>query len=250
MSNEELAILIKQGREDLYPELWEQVRCFIVQQARRRCEATKGFGGVEVDDLVQSGYFALIKAVNYYEDEKECCFLSILGNCLKTEFAIAGGYRSGNGDPLDYARSLDEQLDEEEPKSTTRIDMLADPHDYIEETDHSIWLQDLKKTMKFALSSLPVKERKTLSCRFYKKKTYKETGEVIGTSGTEARAIESNALRRLRQENKELRDYIDIRTPFYFYVSVAAFQATHTSAVEKIVFKRAALEQEYYRGEA
>ena len=47
MSNEELAQAIKTGERDKLLSLWEQVRRFVYQQARRWA----AYGGVETDDL-------------------------------------------------------------------------------------------------------------------------------------------------------------------------------------------------------
>ena len=62
MSNEELAAAIKAGNTDLYSDLWNQVQRFVVWKARQRYVLTNGVGGVEVEDLVQSGFLALVSA--------------------------------------------------------------------------------------------------------------------------------------------------------------------------------------------
>jgi hypothetical protein len=36
MTNEELAVAIRDGQTELLPQLWESVRCFIKRRARRR----------------------------------------------------------------------------------------------------------------------------------------------------------------------------------------------------------------------
>ena len=83
MTNEELATAIQEGREDLYPALWDQVKAFVAQQAWNRYCATGGYGGVEVEDLIQSGFLALVESVGYYNPATECSFLTILGNAAR-----------------------------------------------------------------------------------------------------------------------------------------------------------------------
>ena len=71
MTNEELVTAIRQRRSD-YLELWEQTKPFIAQQAARLLCSYGGYiPGVGIDDLIQSGFFALTVAANTY-DESIC----------------------------------------------------------------------------------------------------------------------------------------------------------------------------------
>lgn len=94
MSNEELVALIQAGERDRLSELWEQVERFVALQARQRILFSGGLGGVEVDDLYQSGYIALVAAVDSYDPATGRSFIGWLSLALKTAFAEAGGYRS------------------------------------------------------------------------------------------------------------------------------------------------------------
>ena len=62
MTNEELAVIIKNGNEELLPSLWERVERFAVSRAKiyfnshlEVCAAA----GVMLDDLYQESYFVL-----------------------------------------------------------------------------------------------------------------------------------------------------------------------------------------------
>lgn len=70
MTNEELAIKCKTDK-DYIPALWEAVHKLICQWATKYLPVSGATSQYEVDDLVQSGYFALLKAVNAYP---ECFF--------------------------------------------------------------------------------------------------------------------------------------------------------------------------------
>lgn len=67
MTNEELVALIQSGERDKLPELWEQVERFVALQANKRHLLFNGLGGVEVEDLYQSGYIALVCAADTYD---------------------------------------------------------------------------------------------------------------------------------------------------------------------------------------
>lgn len=60
---EDLAVKIQGGERELLPQLWEQVERFVRQQAyRRTC-----MGAVDHEDLYQSGFLAVVKAVGSYD---------------------------------------------------------------------------------------------------------------------------------------------------------------------------------------
>lgn len=80
----------------IMPALWEAVERFIEWQSRRRYSLVGNFGGCEIEDLTQSGYLALVAAVQDYDPEKGS-FLTILALHLKTAFAEAAGIRSTRG---------------------------------------------------------------------------------------------------------------------------------------------------------
>ena len=86
MTNEELAELVQEGNDGLIPQLWEQVQVYVRRKAETAMRSIPPEHGVEVDDLAQSGYFALLEAVATFDREKGT-FLCWLEKYLKTEFA-------------------------------------------------------------------------------------------------------------------------------------------------------------------
>lgn len=105
MSNEELVALIQAGERGKLAELWEQVERFVAVKAYRRHLLSDGLGGVEVEDLYQSGYLALVAAADSFNPAAGRSFISWLALALKTAFAEAGNYRSSKQarDPLHRA---------------------------------------------------------------------------------------------------------------------------------------------------
>lgn len=84
-SNEELIKLIKAGidTQDNYEKLYNQNHGFIYQVIRKRV-----FGIYECDDLMQSAFLALVKAVELYDTTRpleESNFLQILKYCIWNE---------------------------------------------------------------------------------------------------------------------------------------------------------------------
>ena len=66
MTNEELAVRIKQGERDKLEELWNQVERFIWKMANRRAYSLEGRNGVTAEDLYQAGYLAMVDAVGRF----------------------------------------------------------------------------------------------------------------------------------------------------------------------------------------
>lgn len=239
MSNEELAARIKDGERDKLLELWEQVRNLIARLSIRRYILTDGLGGVEVDDLIQSGYIAMVNAVEDFDPGAGYKFSTFLTQHLKTAFAEAGGYRSDKQrmDPLQHCDSLDRPIDE--GSEDTLLDLQAAPGDCIADADRRIWLEQLHAALARAMEPFPEDWRSTLECHYYRGKTQEETAQELHTTRQEVRKAESKALIKL-SGNKELRRYreeleLDRRTPWYLHVGRNEFTTTGTSAVEKIV---------------
>lgn len=247
MSNEELAARIQAGERELIPELWEQVRRFVWMKARSRYLLTDGYGGVEVEDLAQSGFLALLEAVEDFKPEGEYKFLTYLGNHLKNAFAEAGGYRKRTWNPLDNCASLDTPLGDD-PNGDTLLDLQADPADPYESIERKIWLEDLRNALNLALQDLPEPERDTLRRHYLVGETLRDICESKGTWIETVRQWEKRGLRTIRRKKKRygLEQFIEERTPYYAKVGRDSFIATHTSAVELAVLKRDGLEALYF----
>lgn len=143
---------------DKLPELWNQVERFVAMQARRRVLLSDGLGGVEAEDLYQSGYIALVAAAESYNPETGRSFISWLALALKTAFAEAGGYRNRKQalDPLHRAGSLDAPISRDEDDGTL-ADLQADPgaaQDF-QDMEDRLYREQLHNALEKALAELP-----------------------------------------------------------------------------------------------
>lgn len=166
MSNEELAQAIKTGERDKLLSLWEQVRRFVYQQARRWA----AYGGVETDDLMQSGFLALLDALNGWSPERGR-FLSWYALRLKGAFTEATGQRTQRDrlDPLQNCLSLDAPLTDDEADLFTLADVLPDPRAAAAVT--AVEERDLaarrRKAVQDALATLPADQRRAVVLRYW-----------------------------------------------------------------------------------
>lgn len=197
MTNEELAAAVQAGdREKLLP-LWEQVERFVAMQAGRRFRALGGFGGATEEDLYQSGFLALVAAVDSFNPAAGMSFIGWLALALKTAFAEAAGYR--RRDPLNNALGLNAPVPGTDDLAVA--DTVEDPeaaHGF-EEAEREIWLGQLREALKAALETLPEIQADTLRRRFYLGQTLAEIGAQRMEAPETVRQQEAKALRALRR---------------------------------------------------
>ena len=244
MSNEELAARIKAGERDRLLELWAQVRELIAWYAVRRYNAAPGLGGVEVDDLIQAGFIAMVEAVDSFDPGAGYKFSTWLKLTLRTAFAEAGGYRSKRQkmDPLHRCDSLDRPLDDE--GGATLGELQAAP-DCFDDTERQIWREQLRAVLDKALEDLPADWREILERRYYRGQSQQVVAEGMRVKKTDIQGREKKALHRLHHDRRRnhldqfwVEQAIDLKTPWFLHVGPEAFASTGTSAVEKLVLQR------------
>ncbi len=235
MTNEKLVEAIQSGNENLLPVLWEQVEKFISQQAGIRARQLNGYGGVSIDDLYQSGFLALVEAVQSYSPEKGMSFIGWLSFHLKNAFRAVAGYQV---DAIHRAMSLDSPLQDDEDGTLAAI--IPDPTDQYEDAEKRIWLDQLRAELNKALAKLPSDQTNTIERRYFQNQTLKQIAEQDGIATNVVRQKEEQGLRKLRNPkiSKELWQFVEERTPYYLRVGVDRFNTTGTSSVEEIVFRR------------
>ena len=232
MTNEELVAMIQAGERDRLPQLWSQVERFVAKRANHVMTMyATGYmtnnGGVEFDDLYNSGYLALVAAVDTYKPEKGMKFISWFAFFVKTAFGNASGWRSQKNDALRRAVSLDAPIDGEDISQIVEDTGAAQE---IQAVEDKIFQEQLHAALERALQQLTVEETEAIKGKYF---------EGRELSSVEERA-ERRGLSRLRAHARRsgLQHYIELRTPYYLRVGVQSFQNSGDSSVERIVFLR------------
>lgn len=206
MTNEELAMEAKKGDSDALLTLWEQESGLAHIFARRRYESLKIMGntcGVEIEDLEQASFLALVSAVGYYDPEKEFSFNSYWSNCIKTEFNSLLGIRSSKRDPLNNCTSLDAPVSNDEDAETLEA-LIPDPTDDYEKADERIYRTQIKQVLKNEMEKLSDEQRKALKLIFYKNKTRVDAAAIMGVSRSVFDTFEHTAIMALRRQIRNL----------------------------------------------
>lgn len=241
MTNEELVAKIQSGERDRLPELWEQVERFVANRAQRLMTLyANGYmtntGGLEFDDLYNSGYIALVAAVDTYKPDSEMQFIGWFAFALQAAFGNTGGWRAHKNDALRRAVSLDAPPSEDGGEDDGSLAMLIeDPSaaQGLQSAEDSIYLDQLHAALERALQRLPKTEGDAIRGKYFE--------------GRELSRDEKNAEHRGMSKlinpaiHAELLQYIEDHTPYYLHVGIQTQRNGGESAVEKIVFKRDAL---------
>ena len=181
-SNEELAQMVKSGERDRLIELWQQIRRMALKEAVRW--AAYHSNGVELDDLEQAGFIALMRAVNGFDPTAGTLFSTWYHRILWTEFEAATGRRTERQrrDPLDAAVSLDVPVGEDE-NDTTLEEMIPDPAaaQAFEDVAERMQRERLHAALEAAIATLPPELQAAIRGRYYR-------GEVVD-SKAHAKAI-------------------------------------------------------------
>lgn len=235
MSNEELVAVIQAGAAECMGELWKQVAGLVAWKARHVLTALDGRGGVEFDDLYQSGYLAMVSAVDTY---KPGCgvFSTWFMYHLKTAFATATGYRTRRerNEPLNNALSLDTPLTDDSD-SDTMLEIIADPDGQkpTQSVEEAVFHQQLHDALETALDAIPEQYSEILRQRHYQGLTLAEIGELRGVATERVRQMEGKAIRQIRRPSIacHLRPFYDF--DFYCGTGLGTFQHTGMSIQER-----------------
>ncbi|MBR2310492.1 MAG: sigma-70 family RNA polymerase sigma factor [Oscillospiraceae bacterium] len=238
MSNEELVAEIQAGAVELMGQLWDQVAGLIKWKAKRIMTVLEGCPGrgVEFEDLYQSGYLAMVAAVNTYDPAAGGAFSTWLMYHLKNAFAEATGYRTQKGrqEPLNNYLSLDTPLTDD-ADSDDLMDVVADPAglQWRECLEESMWRKQLQEAVGAALSTVPEQYREILRLRYWEDMTLEDVGDLRGISKERVRQMENKGIRILRQPKTASQLYTFCDFDFYGGTGLGAFRYGGMSVQER-----------------
>lgn len=212
MSNEELAIRVKNGDADADLLLWNAVQRFVAVMATRYIVAHEN--SIEPDDLIQSGYIAMRKAANAFEPERGRAFLTVLGYYLKTSFAETAGTRTIKRDALLYCDSLNRPAFESQEDGGELLDYIEDdtsecPFIDVEQMD---FVKYTRSIISAALETLEPVQQALLIDRYLNNKSWKYCAAAYGLeSRSTASDMAQRATNKLKvgKYSKQLRECLD-----------------------------------------
>ena len=239
MTNEQLATLIQSGQTEYTLTLWNQVERFVRMKAHRWSLSWSN-RGISFDDLYQSGFIAMMQAVEQFDPERGN-FLTWLNFRLLTVFSDAVGVRTERSrrDPINTASSLDAPLEDDE--GGTLHEVVPDMHDHIDEANQRIYQEQLHTALEHELSSLPVNEARTIHLRFFDGLSIPQVARILRITPEAARLYSRRAMTALRKNSHRsaLQCFLDERTDFYNVHGV--------HGLERLIVHREIVTEKYFR---
>ncbi len=197
MSNEELAVLIQEGRIDLFPELYEQTYKLLIKIAHRLFRLNEFIlktAGIEFDDLTQESYFALKEAVKAYNGEY--MFTSFLNYSLRNRIRSLIGKKH---DAVLRSDSLDKPITGNESEELTLADIIPSPNNEINRIIKKEFTRQLHNDLEKCLSKLNPQAQETIKARFYHNMTYESLALKNNITVQEVQNQLNKSMRKLRQ---------------------------------------------------
>lgn len=249
MTNEELAIAIQGGNDALTGELWERCKGFICKEATRWARAFESRPDIDVDDLIQSGYIALINAVQGFDAGKGT-FLTLLGYTLKSAFADACGVRTQaqRQDPIKSPLRFESPISYDDDLELG--DTIADQRNGIEEVEEAIYSDYVSKTVHNAVDNLKSKQqREVINQYYFRGKTHKEIADCLALSCSRAQQIEKEGLRSLRASRHipALSEIYYGTRNYYRGTGYLAFKYSGSSSPEMELLIKERIENQYLK---
>ncbi len=234
MSNEEIVSKIREGQTQLIEELWNQTEGLIRWAASRfYAQITAANGGTapgglgwigadnhkdNTEDLVQSGYFALVKAIEQYDPKAGASFSTYLLLHLRNEFQACSCGRSKRrrNDPLNHADSLDVPIGDD-GDGEILLNMVPDTRDFFRAAEERIFNAELRSALDAALDHLPGKEAQALRDFYFNGLSQGQIGEELGCSSQAVAQFQKRGINRIRHssDRRTLEAFVDDKTEFY-----------------------------------
>lgn len=232
LTNEELAVLVKNGEQGRTDELWEGVKGFVTRQAQKfmsKHEYNGVYWALTIHDLVNSGFCVLHKAVSSFDPQKSS-FIGWYKLFLQTAFNEAAGFRTKQAfnDPVRLASCLDAPCPGHDDLLLAGV--VEDPTS-AEMLEDKTFNEELHEALEAALSAIPPKQSDVLRMRYYEGLTHTQIGERIGKAKQTAQQREMKGLAALRSPEIacKLRPFIQ----YDFYAGSGFYQGTGIGAFER-----------------
>ena len=239
LSNEELTVLIQQGRAELLSDLWEQTKALLFRLLRKySAEYDYEARGYTLEDLEQECFIILCEAVKSFDVEKELKLSTYFNYCIKNHLntIIGNRIKSLGLDLLNGAESLNKPITTED-ETFTLEDTIADNTNNFESVDNMIFNAELHNSLEIALNDLESIERECIRLHFYKEQNTANMSVLLNMSKGRVNQKIHKGLKTLRR-NKELNKYkaeiMSARS--YNHIGLNAF--FHKGSIEEILVEQ------------
>ena len=195
---EELALAVQNGNDELMPLLWERterlVKMLILRHIRNRILPNS----IDTEDLLQCGYFALLRAVRAFKPDKEYKFNTYLNYSVQN---VINEEIDGRKRHTFKETSYNKPIMNDDGEETEWLDLLKDDRaerNIIELVE----LTDTQRIVIEAVEQLLPEQRKVIHQHYFKGLTLKQIAELNKCSIENIRQYEHRAFKALRKNSK------------------------------------------------
>lgn len=234
-SNEEIAAKAKQGDTNAVLELWENLESFIDMKVSQFMQYIHD-AAIDRDDLKQVSYFAMLRAIDYYDPQGKYRFITFFSKTLLKEFNITAGFTRQQhvilsldaeipGGQNDDSLTLWETLEYEGAQLPMYRVLAYD------------WQLAALRCILEALELLSANEQLFIWGMYFEGLTQEEAGAVAGYSFRQASsAAHARIMQRLRHCSKtgELRELLDCCDTYGDGGSLAYHAPADVAAIQNI----------------
>lgn len=210
MTNEQLAVLIKQGGNDeLIPILWERVRKLLYSKSVSYYNSHLDLcrqRGVDEWDIKQECYKVLLNAVQGFEDVGYK-FTSYLSYPFQNAVQDLLGLRKRHSDPLNICTSLDKPVEQSDGE-TTMYELVPDDTPLFTE---NIDRQSESETIHYVVDELAEPYRTVINAHYFKGMQFNQIAQSLNLSAERVRQIHYKALQLLRKNHTLLEIYSEYK---------------------------------------
>ena len=244
MSNEELARMIYKGDKDALLQLYGRTTGLICKYAKsyynRHCERCRACG-VELDDLISEGYFAMLDAVTEFcKSRSEYKFNTFLRYPLLTRFNALTGYRTRQGtkEPLNNCTSLDMPVSDDYEDITVADTIEDEAANFEDDTLLKLTYGGVFRAVREVLHSSP-RYYEVLYMKYARGMSQRQIAEELNCGDSYVHQVLYNAMKILRRPgNKIITSYREeILGAAYHLGGLSRFKHTGESSVEWAVRK-------------
>lgn len=203
LTNEELAVRIRAGEKQYLSELYQRTRKLLAHYAKKHRRMVDEYPDITIDDLIQCGYFAFIKAIQSFNPHGTHEFHAYILFPYKNEvYRLLGRHRENSKYVF---RSVTYSLNEKEinaEDAPEKQDLLVDDYNLVTEYEK----KELAELLETAIEQLPDEERDVIIEIYYFNKKKAQIARERNAHHQSIQRLENRALDLLSM-NQALRDY-------------------------------------------
>lgn len=217
MTNEQLAALIKDGKTEYKPLLYEQVQKLLEMKSRdcyckyfSRCIKC----GIDLTDIYQECYFVFEEGLKAYKPESGYKFTSFLSYPFKNMFMRLLGYNNDNNTALNESLSLEQPINSDiDSDIILLLETIADTKatEFIEKIDRLSIAEQVREI----INALPDRPKRVIIAYYIENRTLKDIAAELQISESRIQQIRTQAERTLKKSPQLQQLYNDFYKSHY-----------------------------------